>query len=513
MRGSLTFRLLRRGLSSPDRAAGASSPLRRAALTRRQLVVAGTAAAASACMPGLLASGGSRIAVIGAGLAGLSAAHALTKSGADVTVFEAANRTGGRVQTVAAPFAPELRLDLGGSFINSDHEALIGLAREFGLPLFDRGTRETEGVASEAFFLETRWRDEAEVAAALAPLAAAVAEDAAQLDLCWDRTGRMTDRLSVIDYLHERCRPALPGWAQSLVEAAIRSEFGCEPGDVSALELIWLAPTVDGQHVRLMGSSDEAFRLADGSEALASSLRDSLKMPVRQASRVYRLRARTGGQIEVHETRGGREQFDGAVVALPWPALREVSFEVPLPDGFRAFLGAGRLGRNEKVFGGFAGRPWREAGRFTQSAWTDLGFTAAWDATDRQPDEGNAALAFFLGAGETRAIDGAGDAGTLLGGQRYRLASGVPGLEEAALPGALVTNWSQRPTIGGSYSSFAPGVYTQFYRYLWTETEGQPAGPAFGNIAFAGEQFSDDFYGFMNGAVESGIFAAKALTG
>jgi monoamine oxidase len=191
--------------------------------------------------------------------------------------------------------------------------------------------------------------------------------------------------------------------------------------------------------------------------------------------------------------------------------LRKVRLDVPLPSGFREFVADGCIGRNEKLIGGFEGRPWRETGRFSELAWTDLGFAAAWDAAEVDPNADRSALAFFMGAGETRAIDGSPSAAALLEGQRYRLSSGVPGMEQAALPGAVLTNWSQRPTIGGSYSSFAPRSYTRFYRYLWTEAEKGAAGPIFGNVAFAGEQFSDDFYGFMNGAVESGQLAAKAL--
>ena len=63
----------------------------------------------------VLASGAKRIAVIGAGMSGLSAAYALSTKGRDVTVFEARDRIGGRVWTNTELGVP---LDLGAAWIH-----------------------------------------------------------------------------------------------------------------------------------------------------------------------------------------------------------------------------------------------------------------------------------------------------------------------------------------------------------------------------------------------------------
>ncbi|MEM6382984.1 MAG: FAD-dependent oxidoreductase [Pseudomonadota bacterium] len=66
------------------------------------------------------------VGVIGAGISGLSAAHALSKAGLDVRVFEARDRTGGRIWTDNTLGVP---LDLGGSWIHGDEgNPLVGLA-------------------------------------------------------------------------------------------------------------------------------------------------------------------------------------------------------------------------------------------------------------------------------------------------------------------------------------------------------------------------------------------------
>ncbi|MEM9183205.1 MAG: FAD-dependent oxidoreductase, partial [Pseudomonadota bacterium] len=93
------------------------------ALTRRGLLRLGVAAGVAAALPGLLVPPGyaqsalapaspgahsKRVLVVGAGLAGLAAAHELTRAGHNVTVIEATSRPGGRVRTLRQPFADGL---------------------------------------------------------------------------------------------------------------------------------------------------------------------------------------------------------------------------------------------------------------------------------------------------------------------------------------------------------------------------------------------------------------------
>lgn len=76
-----------------------------------------------------------RILVIGAGLAGLTAAYELTQAGHDVAVFEARNRAGGRVLTVR-DFADGLYAEAGGEGIEHNHDYLLRYVEEFGLSLY-----------------------------------------------------------------------------------------------------------------------------------------------------------------------------------------------------------------------------------------------------------------------------------------------------------------------------------------------------------------------------------------
>ncbi len=73
------------------------------------------------------------VVVVGAGLAGLSAARDLVRGGADVLVLEARDRVGGRVEQVSVDGARPVQL--GGELIGHAHTAYLGLVEELGLTL------------------------------------------------------------------------------------------------------------------------------------------------------------------------------------------------------------------------------------------------------------------------------------------------------------------------------------------------------------------------------------------
>ncbi len=78
-----------------------------------------------------------RIAVVGAGLAGLTAAYRLKQAGFNPVVFEGNTRLGGRCFTARGAFANGQIVEHGGEFIDTDHYAIRGLAKELGLTLYD----------------------------------------------------------------------------------------------------------------------------------------------------------------------------------------------------------------------------------------------------------------------------------------------------------------------------------------------------------------------------------------
>ena len=97
-------------------------------MERREFLRQGALAAAAFSVPSLAIQltsqdrlerkgAAKRVIVMGAGLAGLSAAYELTQAGHDVTLFEARTRPGGRVYTLREPFSDGMYAEAGARMI------------------------------------------------------------------------------------------------------------------------------------------------------------------------------------------------------------------------------------------------------------------------------------------------------------------------------------------------------------------------------------------------------------
>ena len=75
------------------------------------------------------------VVIIGAGVAGLSAAHRLRQRGVEVAVLEARDRVGGRVKS---DLSNGFLIEVGGQWIAPDQERLLALIDELGLERFER---------------------------------------------------------------------------------------------------------------------------------------------------------------------------------------------------------------------------------------------------------------------------------------------------------------------------------------------------------------------------------------
>ena len=74
------------------------------------------------------------VCIVGAGLAGLTAARRLSQAGRSVVVVEARNRVGGRVWTRTSTHG--VPIDMGGCFVGPNHDRLHALAKEMGVGTF-----------------------------------------------------------------------------------------------------------------------------------------------------------------------------------------------------------------------------------------------------------------------------------------------------------------------------------------------------------------------------------------
>lgn len=478
-------------------------------LSRRGLLAALAAAAATAALPRPVwaASGPGPVAIVGGGIAGLSALWHLTRAGIDARLFEARTRLGGRINTARAKGVPPI--ELGAQLVNSDHRDMHDLARAFGIALIDRkgGPHRTMVIDGDREVPRDR------LIAGLRGIAGQIDADAAALDKDYARVAAELDRTSFTGYLDRHARLIPDDVIRRLLEATARTEYGVEPGQASALELVFNLPSVDGRRFDVLSRADERFVIAGGSstlvEAMGKRLGDRI-VPYRRVTRIDP--AGRGARL----TFSNRETFDASAVIVTTPAsiMSRITYGVPLPALWRQFIAEVGLGLNGKLMVVTPKRPWEAPiGRGGEVWQVDhaVGSSLGWDGGVRPASGPGSVWTWFTGGAEVRAAD-LPDSRALATRWARLAEAGLPGMTAAMGTTVRRTNWHDEPFSMGSYVNFRPGQLTKFADLIWTEANGiastpTPAGP----ILFAGEHLSDAYPGYMNGGAQTGRLAAQAI--
>jgi monoamine oxidase len=464
-----------------------------------------------------IASGPARpaIAIVGGGLAGLNAAWQLKKQGIDAQVYEGSRRWGGRVLSRTGIVGDDLVCEIGGEFINSDHADMLSLVQDFGLSVFNRADDAARfGYPRTAFFFEGKTWHEDELADLLRPLADQIAADAALLDQDWDRYAARFDHLSVARYLDRHADRVSAPVVRRLIDNTVRTEYGVEPEDSSALQLLFMLPTVDGSAVDILSYSDEVYTVDGGNSRIVDGLTRMLAGQLQAGRRLEAIEPHGDDGYRLRFQAGAPVSADYVILALPFTLLRKVHLDVSLPPLLRHFINDVDLGANDKLLAGFARRAWRQPAGFVGEAWTDFGCSEMWDGSQRQTERTDGALTYFLGGREVDAIAGRPATDAMVGREfTRRLDAMVSGAAAAATDRYASTDWTRNPWTRGAYTSFRPGQYTRFGDFLWVESDdpAQQQQVRVGKLLFAGEHVSDEYYGFMNGAAQTGRLAAQAV--
>jgi len=370
-----------------------------------------------------------------------------------VRVFEARDRVGGRVWSV--PFAGSM-VERGAEFVLPDNSTFKAMAARSGLRLVRKGThygdREPRGVGLVTV---------AAIQAALAKLAALAPESDESVESFIARAGIDPAPATVI---RTRVEVSCAYPAREL-EASVVAEAGTAFGRFDT-------HTVDGGNQRL-------------AEALAQTLgpeRLMLEAPVTSV--------RHNGEQVVVSARGLPATGDVAVLAVPASVIGEIAFDPPLPERKAAAHAAVRYGQAAKLF-----LPMRATAPPSATMSVPEHF---WCFTqlDRDGDPVPVLGAFAGTAGALDALHLAD------GPQHWTLAvSRLRPDIKLDLRSPLLATWSDDPWVRGAYSA----------RSVSSRIDDVELARPHGRLAFAGEHTAGSEHGTMEGALRSGIRAARDL--
>lgn len=491
--------------------------MRSAAVSRRRLLGGALAVGAAAATAGLprraaAAPAAPSIVIVGAGLAGVRAAHWLYKvKGIKAALYEGSSRVGGRCSSLRGFFDDGVTVEHGGAFINTEHNTVRNLATSLGLNLYvSNGGNQAPGkdkywIDGAEYLYSTANTDWGQVYQAFK--SAGQAAPYPQKYNSHTAAGQALDNQTVDQWLDANIPGGLSSRFAKLMQSNAVAEYGMEPSQQSALNLIYLLSSNGPNSLDPMTGGDEKYSIVGGNDQLVTRMVGELPAGTLTLDhKLVAVKVNAGGKVTCTFQNGVRYvdvTSDRVILALPFTTLRECDLSTA---GFSAVklrsINQFDLGSNAKLHVQFAGKPWFAQG-FGGATYTNVtGFQCAWDDSVNQTTTAGV-LCAFPGGNQTLAWTGSAF-GTAPAAQvtafLNQLEPVYPGISAAYNGKAYRDAWPLNPWSKGAYSSPKPGQYTTFFGIEAARE---------GNVCFAGEHTSTDYFGYLNGAVESGERAAK----
>lgn len=437
------------------------------------------------------------VVVVGAGLAGLTAARRLDRRNVDVRVLEATDRVGGRTLTRTVGDEP---VDLGAQWIGPTQHHVSGLVEELGVETFDQYD---QGQARMRAGSRTAVHDEPirdlplptqlNLLIALRRLATLGRE--VPLDRPADAPNADEwDAMTVATWRDRLIRTAA---GRKAFDAIVRALFATEPHDLSLLYFLHYINAGGGfARITSVEGGAQQTRLAGGTQQLSTAMADELGERVQLESPVARIDHEGG--VQVH-TADMTVRGDYAIVAVPPTVSGRIDYDPPLPAWRDSLTQRSPMGAVVKCVAAYEDPFWRAEGLSGEVLDADGPVGLVFD--DSPPSGSHGALVAFALGDTARELTEVAPAERR---ERVLTALGDHFGERAATPTDYSDHaWPAETYVRGCYAGNAtPGTLTSHDHSLR-----QPCG----RVHWAGTETARRWRGYMDGAIASGKRAAAEV--
>ncbi|RMI28912.1 flavin monoamine oxidase family protein [Nocardia stercoris] len=472
-----------------------------------------------------------RIAIIGAGIAGLNAALTLADKGLASTVYEAnPSRIGGRMYSQGGAVNPGYWTqgqvsEYGGELLDTGHHTMLQLCQRFGLSTTP--VRHVYGSqAEQILWFDGAYYPRSQADSDFQPVWKAIQADiqAGGSAPTWNSHNAAAvalDNMSIRDWINTRVPGGYGSKLGQFLDVGYAVEYGADTTVQSSYDLLeMLSSQANPGSFNLWGGSDERYHITGGNDQVPHAIAATLPAGTVQLGWTLNAVARNadGTQTLTFGIDGGGTKTvvaDHTILAVPLPILQQhIDFsKAGLDSGMQGVLKNMKMGACTKLNMQFTGRPWAGTGPWpgvsNGEMFSDQQFQQVWDVTRGQSGS-DGILVQYGGGTLARNLTPPSAFTDSSTAYTHNLATTYLGQIDQVFPGtaaiwtgqAKLSAWHLNPYSYGAYSYWPIGYLTTCAGY---------EGTAQGNLHFSGEHTSYNFQGYMEGGAQEGARAASEV--